>query len=121
MSQALVVPKLAFDTLNLVEIEKNVQVAVDINLPLFNLPLLLQPRSTCETDPNYLQIIPYVIIKDRYGYIFSYRRGSGGGEERLLKKCSIGFGGHVEESLDDTFDRITKVANLLSTYYEGIK
>lgn len=115
MSQALVVPKLAFDKLYQVQIQENVT-AISNCLSLFDLPTYLQDRTTCETDEAYLQIIPYVIIKDTSGYILSYRRGKGSGEQRLLEKCSIGFGGHVEENTCDGLDRdrFTKMSSLLS-------
>lgn len=54
-------------------------------------------REDAETDESYLQIIPYIIVRDEHYQIFHYRRGSGGGEERLKKKLSIGIGGHIEK------------------------
>ena len=66
----------------------------------------LQPRSTCETDPSFLQLLPYVTIRredtDQY---FVYCRGKGGAEERLHGNLSIGVGGHVDT-------RITQCAAL---------
>jgi len=61
------------------------------------------PRSVAELDPNYLQIIPYVVFFYRPAdgseeQIFSYCRGSKGGECRLHAKRSIGIGGHINES-----------------------
>lgn len=51
-------------------------------------------REVAETDPSYKQIIPYVIF--RCGdEILHYRRSKGSGETRLLKKKSIGIGGHI--------------------------
>lgn len=51
-------------------------------------------REVAETDPSYKQIIPYVIF--RCGdEILHYRRAKGSGETRLLKKRSIGIGGHI--------------------------
>jgi predicted NUDIX family phosphoesterase len=61
------------------------------------------PRSVAESDPNYLQIIPYVVFfyrpPDGSGVnVFSYCRGAKGGEGRLHSKRSIGIGGHINES-----------------------
>lgn len=115
MSQALVIPKSTLSRLFPVELSKDVSTFRD-NSELFNLPLSIQPRSTCETDPNYVQILPYIVIKDESNHIFSYRRGKAGGESRLMDKCSIGFGGHVEETLEDTHDRVNKVSSLLALH-----
>jgi len=55
-----------------------------------------QPRSTCETDPTFLQLIPYVVLTcgDR---VFHYRRGGSGTEARLRSKRSVGIGGHIND------------------------
>jgi predicted NUDIX family phosphoesterase len=63
------------------------------------------PRSVAEHDPSHLQIIPYVVFFIRpfdgsEEKVFSYCRGSKGGESRLHAKRSIGIGGHVN-SADD--------------------
>jgi predicted NUDIX family phosphoesterase len=51
-------------------------------------------RGECETDPTWLQLIPYVVL--RHGNsIFHYTRGSKGGEKRLHALKSIGIGGHI--------------------------
>lgn len=58
-----------------------------------------RPRAEMEEDPNFKQLIPYVIFRyeDPEGKVslFRYRRGSGLGERRLHQKCSIGIGGHI--------------------------
>lgn len=56
--------------------------------------LSFRPRGECETDPTWLQLIPYVVLRhgDR---IFHYTRGSKGGEKRLHALKSIGIGGHI--------------------------
>lgn len=53
-------------------------------------------RSAAETDPNYKQIIPYLIFthKDRY---FLMERSSKASEQRLKSKLTLGIGGHVRE------------------------
>ena len=77
--------------------------------------LSLQPRSTCENDSSYLQIIPYVTIiqhsnnEEALDYkILSYSRGKGSAEKRLHAKRSIGFGGHIE---DFPFDSIVHISD----------
>lgn len=62
-----------------------------------------QPRSKCETDPSFKQLIPYVLLECTDGHgtrLFQYTRGSSQGEARLHAKRSLGIGGHI--SIDDT-------------------
>lgn len=62
-----------------------------------------RPRSLMEHDPNFKQLIPYVLFEyvDASGvtHLFQYTRGSGQGEQRLHRKRSVGIGGHIS-SLD---------------------
>jgi predicted NUDIX family phosphoesterase len=50
-------------------------------------------RGNCETDTQYKQVIPYCILK-RGKEVFVYTR-SGGAEDRLNGRSSIGIGGHI--------------------------
>ncbi len=63
-----------------------------------------RPRDDVEQDPDYKQLIPYVIFRhrDKSGrvHVFQYTRGKGQGEGRLHSKKSVGIGGHI--SADDT-------------------
>ena len=52
-------------------------------------------RDQAETDLDFRQIIPYVLVKNSKNEYLTYRRTSHGGEERLHHKLSIGVGGHV--------------------------
>jgi predicted NUDIX family phosphoesterase len=53
-------------------------------------------RSEVEDDPNFKQIIPYVVF--RCGpTVFCYTRGKSQGETRLHTLRSLGVGGHVSE------------------------
>jgi len=56
-------------------------------------------RAYAETNPDYLQIIPYLLLEGGAGIfpgrVWCYSR-VGGREERLLQKYSCGIGGHVE-------------------------
>jgi predicted NUDIX family phosphoesterase len=53
------------------------------------------PREQLEEHPEYLQILPYVLIK--YGpRLVGYNRAATTDEGRLSGKFSIGVGGHVE-------------------------
>ncbi len=60
-----------------------------------------QPRRTCETDPSFKQLIPYVLLMSNGGqepHLFQYTRGKGQGEKRLHALRSIGVGGHISRS-----------------------
>lgn len=62
--------------------------------------LLMLPRSICEHDERFRQIIPYTILSYDEKYdgdweLLSYWRGEASSETRLHGNCSIGVGGHV--------------------------
>jgi predicted NUDIX family phosphoesterase len=54
------------------------------------------PRASAETDPNFKQVIPYVIITEGKN-VLHYVRGKKAGEQRLVAKGSIGIGGHINQ------------------------
>src|ERR1035437_7323173 len=54
------------------------------------------PRAQAETNPDFKQIIPYVVITDGKS-ILHYVRGKKSGEQRLVAKGSIGIGGHIND------------------------
>jgi predicted NUDIX family phosphoesterase len=58
-------------------------------------------RALAETNPDFKQIIPYVIITDGTS-VLHYVRGKKAGEQRLVAKGSIGIGGHINDE-DHTF------------------
>lgn len=55
-----------------------------------------RPRSEVETDPNFKQLIPYVVLRCGND-LFHYRRGASGTEKRLQSLRSVGIGGHICE------------------------
>jgi len=59
------------------------------------------PRAQAETNPDFKQIIPYVVITDGTN-VLHYIRGKDAGEKRLVAKGSIGIGGHINEDQDHT-------------------
>lgn len=54
------------------------------------------PRAQAENDPNFKQVIPYVVVTDGKN-ILHYVRGKKAGEQRLVSKGSIGIGGHIND------------------------
>ena len=68
-----------------------------------------RPRSEMETDPDFKQLIPYVIFRyssEEGVFLFQYTRGKGQGEQRLHSKRSVGIGGHIssEDSANNEQD-----------------
>src|SRR6187200_1939749 len=55
-----------------------------------------RPRREVETQPEFKQLIPYVVLKCG-GDLFHYRRGASGTEARLRALRSVGIGGHISE------------------------
>lgn len=56
--------------------------------------LAFRPRAAMETDPEFKQLIPYVVLKWR-DQLFHYTRGQKGSETRLRALRSVGVGGHI--------------------------
>lgn len=53
-------------------------------------------RYRLEEDPQYQQIIPYLLLFDADSEkLFAYRRGVSGGDDRLHEMHSVGVGGHM--------------------------
>ncbi len=53
-----------------------------------------RPRGEVETDPEFKQIIPYVVLRSG-GLVYHYLRGKKGSEARLRALRSVGVGGHI--------------------------
>lgn len=65
--------------------------------------LTFRSRREMETDPTWLQLIPYMVLQYE-GNVFHYKRGSSGGEKRLHALKSIGIGGHINPVDDEACD-----------------
>ena len=91
--QVLVVPTRLFHELGLFQ---GVSREVDRYLPrlLARENLSFIPRADAELDPNFKQIIPYVVLRWR-DQVFHYSRGQGATEKRLRALRSVGVGGHI--------------------------
>lgn len=57
-------------------------------------------RTKAESDPSFLQIIPYICILCGTS-VLTYTRGTPGEEVRLHGQMSIGVGGHIDDTDDD--------------------
>jgi len=67
---------------------------------LENPKLFFMQRNLAENDPNYKQLIPYVVFQSPKGF-FSYQRGKASSETRLRMLRSLGVGGHIEKEDGD--------------------
>lgn len=76
----------------------------DLELPIEEWKPFMMSRDICETDENYLQLIPYIAVVNERGEYFSYERGSAGNEARLHAKRSIGLGGHIDHPVTTTIE-----------------
>jgi predicted NUDIX family phosphoesterase len=78
-------------------------------------------RAEAEEDPSIKQLIPYVVVTSG-GKLLHYRRGSGSGETRLLKKGSVGIGGHINDGdgLGEAFDEAAYQRALMRELQEEI-
>jgi predicted NUDIX family phosphoesterase len=52
------------------------------------------PRAEVEEDPNYQQIIPYVVFRHDGRYLLT-KRLKASSEKRLRQQYSLGVGGHI--------------------------
>ncbi len=73
-----------------------------------------KPRSEMETDPDFKQLIPYVIMSCNGKYL-TYLRGKRAGEKRLVGNRSIGIGGHINP-IDDM-----SLFSFRDTYLNAVK
>lgn len=74
------------------------------------------PRSVMELDPNYKQIIPYLVFKYQDQY-FLMQRQAKASEQRLQNKYTLGIGGHIRQE-DLTEDSIFQWAK--REFYEEV-
>lgn len=102
--QVLVIRRALFDELGSFH---GLNADIQRYLPVFLEPgnHFFVPRAEAEEDPSLKQLIPYVVVTagDK---LLHYRRGSASGEKRLLKKGSVGIGGHINDGdgLGEAFD-----------------
>lgn len=67
-----------------------------VSARLSEIPAVLRSRTTCETDLNMLQLLPYIVLRKKDNTYFTYNRPSSGTESRLHGNDSVGLGGHVD-------------------------
>jgi len=72
------------------------------------------PRAAAEKNPDYKQLIPYIIMTHDGKYL-TYVRGKRAGETRLVDNRSIGIGGHINP-VDDM-----GLLGIGNTYLEAVR
>jgi predicted NUDIX family phosphoesterase len=93
--KVLVFPRSIFEQLGVFQ---GFRAEVDRYLPIILDPKnnSFQPRAQAETNPDFKQIIPYVVVTDGKSILY-YVRGKKAGEQRLVAKGSVGIGGHIND------------------------
>ena len=87
-----------------------------------------RPRAEAEVDPDWKQLIPYLVLRDGE-HVFVMRRTRAGADARLHDRFTIGVGGHVNpgdagiedalrrewrEEIDAAFDPEPRLLGLLN-------
>ena len=75
-------------------------------------------RAQAETNPDFKQIIPYVVITDGKS-ILHYVRGKKAGEQRLVAKGSVGIGGHIND--EDYSDSLLAFTFGMQAFQDAVK
>lgn len=67
---------------------------IEVYLEIIKQNKQFKPRYLMEEDPNYKQIIPYVVYHTP-DQVFIMQRKETAGEQRLKNKYTVGIGGHI--------------------------
>ena len=78
------------------------------------------PRPDAEKNPDFKQLIPYVIICHDQK-VLSYVRGKRAGEKRLTGLRSIGIGGHINPDDNPTLNMPLFDDDFLEAYQTAVK
>jgi len=117
MTEILVIPTVEF--LNLRDSFPNKYSNLELIKNLIDSTGRYMERDLAEKDENFLQIIPYTIVR-KNNDIFAYRRLKKGKESRLHAKMSIGVGGHVDMLNSFTSNWNTVNATIMNELYEEL-
>lgn len=82
------------------EVATGLQTIHQIPKDFWDIPTFLSDRVgaySCEENPEYQQLLPYVALINEKNEVFMYTRGGGGGESKLFARTSIGLGGHIDD------------------------
>jgi predicted NUDIX family phosphoesterase len=118
--QIIVVPRVAlfgYENLLFEGTETRKEIVEELNKNI-NTSFGVMRRGDAEENENFKQPIPYAVIR-RGKEVFMYKRLSGGGEERLHDKLSIGAGGHM--NLDGNSFETSLMSNLMRELEEELE
>jgi len=77
-------------------------------------------RFRAEEDETLKQIIPYVLFVSGQA-VFSYVRGKGAGEKRLVGNRSIGIGGHINPADEQLLFSAATASSDMAAYLEAVR
>lgn len=80
-------------------------------------------RNLAETDPEFKQIIPYVMVRViENNTVVLFTRQTDGGESRLHGKTFFGVGGHLNDTDSDVNpDMHGRVQGTIQAYHKGLR
>jgi predicted NUDIX family phosphoesterase len=81
--------------------------------------VVIAQRADLEENTGFRQLIPYVSLVTSDGKFLAYTRTKQGNEQRLHKKVSVGFGGHMDAA-DAHFDEDSNL-DIQKTIFNGLK
>lgn len=91
----------------------------DITEAISKSDVVIAQRADLEENTGFRQLIPYVSLVTPEGKFLTYTRTKKGNEQRLHKKVSVGFGGHMDAA-DAHFDEDSNL-DIQKTIFNGLK
>lgn len=90
----------------------------DISEAFSKSDIIIAQRETLEKNTGFRQLIPYVSLVTEDGKFLTYTRTKKGNENRLHKKISVGFGGHMDAT--DTHFNADSTIDVEKTIFNGL-
>lgn len=91
----------------------------DVTEAISRSDVVIAQRADLEENTGFRQLIPYVSLVTPEGKFLTYTRTKKGNEQRLHKKVSVGFGGHMDAA-DAHFDKNSNL-DIQKTIFNGLK
>jgi len=91
----------------------------DVTEAISKSDVVIAQRADLEENTGFRQLIPYVSLVTPEGKFLTYTRTKQGNEQRLHKKVSVGFGGHMDAA-DAHFDEDSNL-DIQKTIFNGLK
>lgn len=91
----------------------------DVTEAISKSDVVIAQRADLEENTGFRQLIPYVSLVTPEGKFLTYTRTKKGNEQRLHKKVSVGFGGHMDAA-DVHFNEDSNL-DIQKTIFNGLK